>query len=185
MEFLSKIVCVVDYINITIGKLSKYLIIVLVGSMLIEIFLRYGLKQPTQWSIEWTVYVFGTYFFMNGGYVLLRDSHVRMDIFYSKWSKKGKLIADIATFPFLAIYLAVFVYGGIGNIQYALKFDQHSRTLWGPPLAPIKTIITIGALLLLIQGIADLIRNILLYIKEDHELIKCGHENHENKEKKS
>jgi len=179
MEFLSKIVCVVDYISITIGKLCKYLIIVLIGSMFLEIILRYVLNRPTQWSIEWTVYVFGTYFFMSGGYVLLRDGHVRMDILYSKWSKKGKIIADIATFPLLAIYLGLFVYGGIGNVQFALKFNQHSRTLWGPPIAPIKAIITIGGLLLLIQGIANLIRNILLYIKikEDHELIKCDHEN--------
>lgn len=180
LKFLFKIVNAVDRFSKIIGRLAKYIILVIIVVMLFEIFSRYLLHRPTEWSVELSTYLFGSYFFLSGGYVLFREKHVRMDILYTKWSRRGRKIADIATFPLLAVYLSLFIYGGIKNIQYSLKFNEHSNSLWGPPLAPIKIVIVIGALLLLIQGTSNLIRDIL--ILSNKEFPDVREYNRENKQ---
>jgi len=180
LKFLFKIVNTINCFSKIIGRITKYMIFIIIGVMLVEIFSRYFLNRPTEWSMELGTYLFGSYFFLSGGYVLLREKHVRMDILYTKWSRRGKKIADIATFSLVAVYLGLFIYGGIKNVQYSLKFNEHSNSLWGPSLAPIKIVIVIGALLLLIQAVSILISDILiLFNKEFPNIRKYNHENKE------
>lgn len=167
LKFISKLLCVVDRFSVIIGKSCKYLILVILGIMLFEIISRYMFNKPTEWVIELSSYMFGAYFFLGGAYTLIRDQHVRMDILYVKWSRKVRKIADIVTFPLFAVYLVLFIYGGIGNIQYSLRNHEISNSLWGPQLAPIKIVITIGTMLLLIQGITILIRDIFIVFNKD------------------
>mgnify|MGYP001145942085 CR=1 FL=1 len=179
MKFLFKIVNTINCFSKIIGRIAKYIIFIIIGIMLVEIFSRYFLNHPTEWSVELSTYLFGSYFFLSGGYVFLREKHVRMDILYIKWSRRRKKIADIATFPLMVVYLGLFIYGGIKNIQYSLKFNEHSNSLWGPPLAPIKIVIVIGALLLLIQGVSNLISDILILFNKEFPNIR--EYNRENK----
>jgi len=167
LKLLSKMLHTVDRFSTIIGKLCKYLILIILGIMLFEIISRYMFNKPTEWVIEMSSYMFGAYFFLSGAYTLIHDQHVRMDLLYVKWPRKVKKIADIVTFPLFAVYLGLLIYGGIGNIQFSLKFKEHSSSLWGPPLAPIKMVITIGTALLLIQGIAILIRDIFIVFNKE------------------
>lgn len=181
MKFLSKILDSIDYSSEIIGKFSKYLILVIISIMLFEIISRYVFNDPTEWVAELSSYIFGSYFFLGGAYILLREGHVRMDILYVKWTEKGKKIADIATFPLFALYVGIVVYGGIGNIQFSLKVNEHSNSLWGPPLAPIKIIMTFGSLLLLIQGISIFIRDIFtIFNKKLPSTFKSRNKNNED-----
>lgn len=155
----------IQSMNTHLGKILKFGVVVLVGILLIEAISRYGFNTPTVWSIELSEFIFGFYFFIAGGYVLLREGHVKMDAFYSRWSPKTRAIADLATFPLLAVYLIVFVWGGISSAEEALRFGQHTPSIWGPPLAPIKIIMVVGAVLLLLQGVAFLIRDLSIIFR--------------------
>lgn len=143
-----------------VGGLLKYAVLVLIAILLVEAVSRYVFNASTSWSIELSQFVLGAYFLLGGGYVLLRGGHIRMDIFYSRWSPRTKAISGVATFSLLAVYLIVFIIGGIGEAAFSLRLDQHSASVWGPPLAPIKIIITVGAGLLLLQGLAFFIRDL-------------------------
>jgi TRAP-type mannitol/chloroaromatic compound transport system permease small subunit len=180
MKFISKLLYVVDRFSVIIGKSCKYLILVILGIMLFEIISRYLFNSPTEWVVELSSYMFGVYFFLSGAYTLIRKQHVRMDILYIKWSRKVRKIADIVTFPLFAVYLGLFIYGGIGNIQYSLRNHEISNSLWGPQLAPIKIVIIIGTMLLLIQGIAILIRDIFIVFNK--ELPSVGEDSCKNNE---
>lgn len=150
----------IDSMNMWVGKILSGAILVIIGILLIEAVSRYGFNAPTEWSLELSQFVLGAYFFIGGGCVLLLGGHVNMDAFYNRWSPKKRAILDLATFPLLAVYLIVFMFKGIDNVWYSLRYNQHSRTLWEPPLAPIKIIIVVGVVLLLLQGIAFLIRDL-------------------------
>jgi len=155
----------IESMNTWLGKILSFCIFLLIGILVIEGISRYVFNAPTPWSIELSQFTLGTYFLIGGGYALLRGAHVKMDVLSSRWSPKTKAIVDLATFSLLAVYLIVVILGGINNAAYALRFDQHSGTLWGPPLAPIKIIITVGAGLLLLQAVAFFIRDLSIVFK--------------------
>ncbi len=150
----------IEAFNARLGKIVSYGLFVMVFILLFEAVSRYIFKSPTPWSVELTMFVFGAYFFIGGGYVLLRGGHVRMDAFYSKFSPKKKAIFDIATFFLAAFFLVTFIWGGILDAAFSIEFGQRYATMWGPPVAPIKIIITAGGVILLLQVLAFLIRDI-------------------------
>ena len=78
------------------------------------------------------------YYLLGGGYSMQLDSHVRMDVLYSRWSPKTKAVLDCITAIGLVAYLVVLLYGGVSSTQYALEYSQKNYSVWGPPLAPIK-----------------------------------------------
>ncbi|MDD3655800.1 MAG: TRAP transporter small permease subunit [Atribacterota bacterium] len=167
MKFLSKLLNLIDQFSIMMGKICKYLILAILGVMLYEIISRYVFNSPTDWASELSSYMFGTLFFLGGAYSLIKEEHVRMDLLYIKWPRKVQKIADIATFPLLALYLGLFIQGGIGNTLFSIRNSEVSRSLWAPPLAPIKIIITFGAFLLLMEAISILIRDILVLFNKE------------------
>jgi TRAP-type mannitol/chloroaromatic compound transport system permease small subunit len=148
--------------NNWLGGWLRLMILVLIAFNLIEAGLRYGFDAPTAWSVDLGKFIFGGYFLFGGAYTLLHDKHVRMDAIYSRWSPRRRAIVDAATFVFMAVYLVVFIWGGIESTEFALRTGFHSMSLWGPPLAPIRAVTTVGAVLLLLQGLAMLFKDILL-----------------------
>ena len=150
----------IESFNTRLGKILSNLVFLLIGILLFEAVSRYIFNAPTKWSVELATFVFGTYFIIGGAYVLLRGGHVNMDILYNRWSPKTRAIVNLATFSLIAVYLVVFVVGGIHSAGFALMFGQRSASMWEPPLAPIRIITTVGAGLLLLQGVAFFIRDL-------------------------
>ena len=60
----------------------------------------------------------------------------------------------------LIFFLAVMLWGGIDSTIYAFEVNERSRTVWRPYMAPIKIVICVGVLLMLLQSVAFLIRDI-------------------------
>lgn len=150
----------IDRLNTWVGKAVKYLVLVSIVALLYEAISRYFFNAPTMWAIEGSQFAMGAYFLLGGGYALLRGAHVRMDIFYDKWSPKKKAIVDVATFSIFAAYCVALVWNtGDHGIQSFLR-GEHSTSWWGPPVYPIKLILPVGAFLLLLQGIAFFIRDL-------------------------
>ena len=150
----------VDAMSTWLGKILSYSLLFILAIMIIEAVLRYVFNAPTLWSIEMSQFTFGTYVALGGAYVLVKRMHVNMDILSSRWSPRTRAIVDIATFALLAVYLIVFIKGGIFSVAYSLAFNVTSRSPWAPPLGPIKIIVTVGAGLLLLQAVAILIRDL-------------------------
>ena len=153
----------VDAMSNWLGGILSYGLLFLIAIMLIETVSRYIFNAPTLWSIEMSQFTFGTYVALGGAYVLLRGMHVNMDILSSRWSPRTRAIVNIATFALVAVYLITFIKGGIFSAAFSLQYGllgHRSKTVWGPPLAPIKIIVIVGAGLLLLQAVAILIRDL-------------------------
>lgn len=159
-KFLVNYVRYVEAMNHRLGIVMKYGVLVLIGILIIEGISRYILNSPTIWSIELGEFVLGAYFSLAGGYVLLIDEHVRMDTFSSRWSERRRAIVQLVTFSLFAIYICTWLLGGVYNVRFAIEMNQHYASSWGPSLAPIKIILEAGALLLFLQGVAIVIKDI-------------------------
>jgi TRAP-type mannitol/chloroaromatic compound transport system permease small subunit len=83
-----------------------------------------------------------------------------MDLLYGRWSPRTQAIIDAVTGCFLIFYLIILLYGGISSTQYALEYGQKNYSVWAPPLAPIKIIMTIGIAMMLLQIIATFFKDL-------------------------
>ena len=85
---------------------------------------------------------------------IITDDHVRMDLFYSKFSEKNKARMDAFTSIFLFFYLVTLLYGSISSLNYTIETNQRLFTAWRPYVWPIKSLMTFGILLMLLQTLS-------------------------------
>ena len=129
----------------------------------LEIVMRRFFGSPTIWSFEVITQTYGLYFMMVAAYGLLHKSHVSIDIFTMNLPEKKRAVLDligyiIFFFPFTIICLWK-------SLLYAADSWSMWETSWSafaPPLFPIKTVMAITFFLLVIQGISDSLKKILI-----------------------
>jgi len=150
----------VDAVNRRVGKLVLYLVFVMMGILLFSSISRTFFNIPHVWVMEMAQFTMAAYYLLGGGYSMQLKSHVRMDVLYEQWSPKKQATVDALTSGFLIFYLVVLLYGAISSTQYAIEYGQKNYSTWGPPMAPIKVIMTIGILLMLLQAIATFFKDL-------------------------
>ena len=99
-------------------------------------------------------FVMTGYYLLGGGYSLLSDDHVRMDLIYSRLKDRTKATLDMITSIFLIIYLIILLIGAYSSLQYTIQTNQRLFTAWAPYVWPIKSIMLFGILLMLLQSIS-------------------------------
>ena len=144
----------IDATNKAVGKFSQYLVFAMMGVLLFESFSRTFFNQPHIWVVEIAQFTMAAYYLLGGGYSMILEGHVRMDLLYGRWGLKTRAVMDVITAVVLIFYLVLLLYGAISSLEYALRYGQVNYTSWAPPLAPIKVIMTIGIALMLLQAIA-------------------------------
>ena len=144
----------VDSTNTAVGKFSQYLVFAMMGVLLYESVSRTIFNQPHIWVVEIAQFTMAAYYLLGGGYSMILDGHVRMDLLYGRWTTRTRAVMDVITSTVLIFYLVLLLYGAISAVEYAVRYGQVNYTSWAPPLAPIKIIMAIGILLMLLQAIA-------------------------------
>ena len=150
----------IEGLNRFVGEFSMYIVLLMTAILVFETLSRAIFNKPHIWVVEIIEFLMAAYYLLGGGYSVILKGHVRMDLFYSRWSAKGKAIADLITAPFLIFYVVFLLVGGISALDYALRYGQRNYTPWGPPLAPIKVIMVIGIALMLMQTFATFFRDL-------------------------
>lgn len=158
---LNAILHLIDEINDWVGKILSYGVLFMFAMVMIEVIRRYLFNSPTVWGNELTQLIFGVYVVLCGGYVLRWGGHVNVDIWYGRFSAKGKAIIDIITFSLFLMFCGMMLAYGGSLAWESLRTFEHSQSAWNPPLYPVKLMIPTGAFLLLLQGFAKLVRDIV------------------------
>ena len=150
----------IDYISLKTGRATMYLVFVMMFILILSFVTRNIINIPLIWIIEMAQFVMTGYYLLGGGYSMLTDDHVRMDLIYSKLKDKTKALLDSLTSVFLIFYLVVLLIGSIYSLTYTLETNQRLFTAWAPYVWPIKSIMTFGILLMLLQSIAIFFKDI-------------------------
>ena len=165
-----KIMNFIDSLNIFAGNASKWLVLVLTGCFTYEVVLRYGFNNPTVWIFDISYMLGGSFFVLGMGYTLLKNNHVRVDVFSSKFNVKVKVFIDIVLTIFL-FYPAwgVLIYRSVPYVyQSWITKEKALESFWQPPIYPFKTVFLIGICLLFLQVTAELLRSFeVLFSKGD------------------
>ena len=150
----------IDYISLKTGRVTMYLVFVMMFILILSFVTRNIINIPLIWIIEMAQFVMTGYYLLGGGYSMLTDDHVRMDLIYSKLKDKTKALLDSLTSVFLIFYLVVLFYGSISSLTYTIETNQRLFTAWAPYVWPIKSIMTFGIGLMLLQSIAIFFKDI-------------------------
>ena len=151
---------VVDYLSTKVGRMAMYLIFVMIGVLLLDAVTRNVIRIPLHWCIEMAQFTMAAYYIVGGPYSMQLDSHVRMDLLYSRFSPQNQARLDCFTALFLVIYLVVLLIGAISSTLYAIEYDQRKFSMWNPSLVPIKIIMCIGIALMLLQAFSTFFKDL-------------------------
>ena len=88
-----------------------YLVFVMMFILILSFVTRNIINIPLIWIIEMAQFVMTGYYLLGGGYSLLSDDHVRMDLIYSRLKDKTKAMLDMITSVFLITYLVILLIG--------------------------------------------------------------------------
>jgi TRAP-type mannitol/chloroaromatic compound transport system permease small subunit len=151
---------VIDLVSYWSGKAASWLIVALTFVVSVEVFKRYILNAPTAWIFDFNNMLYGTLFMMCGAYTLALAGHVRADFVYIYMKPRAQASLD------LILYFLFFIPGMIGLIYAGADFaadswriGEHSTvTAEGPPVYHFKSVIPVAGALVLLQGMAEIVR---------------------------
>lgn len=151
----------IDTLNEKIGFYASYLILPLIGVVVYEVFMRYGMNAPTSWAFELTVFIYGLHYSFALCYAHKHDTHVSIDVFESRLPEKGRAILRILTnvVLFLPTIGLLTYYTGVLAASSWQEWE-HASSSWAPAVYPYKTLMAIGFLLFFLQGVAKLLQDI-------------------------
>lgn len=151
-----------DNVSTRVGEFIAYWAVISVFAYYYEVIGRYFLNSPTNWVHESMFLMFGMQYMLSGAYGYKEDQHVRVDVFYSQFSVRGKAMADIFTSIFFFIFIVTMLWTGYRFAADAVSVGEVSFTEWAIQYWPVKLTIPIGAALLLMQGVSKLIKDIII-----------------------
>lgn len=164
MSRLARIADIIDRLNEQVGRGVAWLLLAMVLVQFAVVVLRYVFALGFAPAREAIWYMNGTMFMLAAGYTLLKDGHVRLDVFYREASPQTKAIVDLAGAAIFLVPLCVAtLWLSWSYVTNSWRVLEGSSEFSGLPLIfLLKTVIWVFALLLGLQGVAMAIRAGLL-----------------------
>src|SRR3954462_3607507 len=153
----------IDGISTWVGKAAAWLIIGLMLVVCVEVFKRYIMNMPTAWIFDAQNMLYGSLFMLCGAYTLAQNAHVRGDFLYSSMRPRTQALLDLVLYiVFFLPGIAALVYAGYFYAADSWRIAEHSNvTADGPPVYHFKSVIPLAGALIMLQGVAEIIRSIV------------------------
>jgi TRAP-type mannitol/chloroaromatic compound transport system permease small subunit len=158
----TRITGVIDAISGWTGQFVACWSIIAVFVYYYEVMARYVFNSPTNWAHESMFLMFGMQYLLSGAFAYREDSHVRVDVIYVMLSDRAKAILDVVTSVFFFIFAATLLWTGWIFARDSIGVWEVSFTEWAIQYWPVKLSIALGAVLILLQGFAKLIKDVTL-----------------------
>lgn len=166
---MQKIINSLDWIGEKTGALVSWVAVLLAVLVGLDVVMRYVFQFTFIWMIETEIYLFGMLFLIGSAYTFKHGKHVRVDVFYTRFSEKGKAWIDLLGGVFLLIPWCYVVI--VSSWYYGLSsfmINEGSPQPGGlPALYVLKFCITLGFVFLLLQGISEMLKSIQIIFKRD------------------
>jgi TRAP-type mannitol/chloroaromatic compound transport system permease small subunit len=150
----------VDRLNSWLGRTLALSIFVVTLIILWEVFVRTFVGQATSWANETTIYLSACVYLVSGGYALAHRRHVRIDVIYDRLSSRTQARLDLFTFMFFVIYVGALIWVGTTLAWGSFLEGEGTGTPWNPRIWPVKFAIPLAGVLLLLQGVSNLLRDL-------------------------
>ena len=157
---------VVDQLNACIGRLSSWLVLLMLMVGAWNVVGRYlgplmgrNLSSNSLIEVQW--YLFSLTFLLGGAWTMQRNGHVRVDVLQSRWGARQQALANVVgTVLLLFPFCLLMIVSSWSAVHSSWHILEQSPDPGGLPRYPLKTLLPLSFLLLILQGIADLIHNL-------------------------
>ena len=164
---LNKVIEFINFLNELIGRTVSWLVSAMVVITFLIVVMRYGFNAGSIAIQESVVYLHSIVFMLAIAYTYKHNGHVRVDIFYSRFSNRKKAWVDLLGSLFLLLPFCLYLI--LSSWEYAVKSWQlmeGSREAGGLPLVfVLKTLVPLMPMLLLLQGISTLLTSLDTILK--------------------
>ena len=149
----------VDRFSTWIGKTCAWSVVGLTVLISWEVFSRYVLNNPHAWVLDAQIMLYGLLFMMAGAYTLSKNGHVRGDVIYGFLQPRTQAIIDL-TLYIIFFLPGVFAMTWAGWIYANESLAIREQTFNADPIPvyPFKFVIPAAGFMLLLQGVAEIIR---------------------------
>jgi TRAP-type mannitol/chloroaromatic compound transport system permease small subunit len=157
----------IDSVSQQVGSAARWFTVALVAVAAFDTLMRYAFNAPTVWAYETCCMLGGGTYALGWAYAHLRKSHIRVDVFYTRYSPWGKVLSDVicAAFFFFPL-MAILTWKSVFWAVRAWRIDEVMiETYWYPPAAPFRTVIALGICLFFLQGSAQFVRDLYFVIR--------------------
>jgi TRAP-type mannitol/chloroaromatic compound transport system permease small subunit len=158
-----------DRINIKLGEYSAYLVLLMVFTTFSIVVLRYGFGVGKVWLQELVVYFHATFFILGSAYTLLKDKHVRVDVFYSNFSKKKKALVNLSGHLLFTIPVCLFILvKSLPYVQSSIEVLESSPDSGGLPARfLLKSLIPLFCILVIAQALSLAFKSLKILRDQD------------------
>ncbi len=163
---MTRFLSIVEVISRKSGEVISFLLLATIIVIIYEVIARYAFNAPTIWAHETVVQLLGILYLVGGAYTLYLQGHVSIDIVYLRFSPRTRAILDLISSLFFFLFCGVLLWQGIGFASKSVMMAETSGTPWNPPIYFLKIAIPLGALLILLQGVAKFIRDLSIVIRK-------------------
>ena len=161
MQALLKISKAVDWLNSQVGKHVIWLILASTVISAVNATVRKAFNVSSNAYLEVQWYLFAASFLLASAYTLLNGEHVKIDVIYSRWSKRVQIWIDLLGFTFFLLpFCAAVLWFSIPFFLQGYRSNEVSPSAGGLILWPVYAMMPLGFFLLLLQGISELIKRV-------------------------
>lgn len=137
-----------------ISQGASILIVLIMACITYEVISRYFFNHPTSWVWLVSRQLFGVFIIIAGSYTMIEKCHIRIEMLYERFPSWMKSVSDYVAFAAFICFIGALVWKG-AEMGWAAFLTRECATGSFPlPLYPLKIFIPVGALLLLVSGIA-------------------------------
>ena len=162
MRKLSFLLRIIDAISEWVGKITSFIIILMIGVVMWNVVMRYVFNSAAAWQhISVCARLLPAYVVLGGAYTLLTRAHINVDIFYRRFPLRMRGIVDLVTSILFFLFCIALLWKAVGT--------SANLPLWQTPFPPSSSwlfilAVPIGVSLLLLQGLAKFIRDLVIAI---------------------
>lgn len=151
------------------GRFFSFLFIPLMIISFTEVFLRYMFNSPTIWAWDINIQLFGLLIIFGGAYTYYYDMHVRVDLVIVCLSRRARAIMDLISSTLFFFSFSILLILSTQEAWDSFVIREHASSIWSPPIYPLKIMIPLAILLFLLQGVAHVIRDVLVMMHPEGE----------------
>ncbi len=142
-----------------IGRATCWVALAIIALMTCNVILRYTLNIGAVWAQELEWHLLGVLVLFGMSYSLLKDGHVRVDIFYARFSPRTKFLVDSITYLLQMAIATIIIWLSLKYVEQSWSINEISSDPGGLPFRwAIKALLPVGFFLLFLQSLAALLR---------------------------
>jgi len=163
---MRKILRIIDSVNERVGAISGWLVLLLIIVILWEVVARYVFNAPTTWGFNSFRMLSGALIVFGWAYAQRYNSHIRVDILYSRFSPRKKAVIDVigTGLLFLPLFATFTVLAGLSVQRSYINYILHHQGSL-PTNLLYQIVILIGLCLFFLQFLARFVRDFHILFK--------------------